>query len=154
MSLSRFYYDPFFTVDDFHRLFDEAFETRSPSSNRNTVDNRRTSSSLIPRMDIHENPEANTVTASFELPGLKKEDVNIDLANSRLTISGKSERSTEHNEEGYAVKERNFGKFSRSIQLPKGIQPQDIGAKMEDGVLTVTFPKTGPEQAPARIAIN
>lgn len=73
-------------------------------------------------MDIHENTEGNTVTATFELPGLKKEDVNIDVSNSRLTVSGKSERSSEHNEEGYAVKERSFGSFSRSIQLPKGIK--------------------------------
>ncbi|KZS96450.1 small heat shock protein [Sistotremastrum niveocremeum HHB9708] len=152
MSLSRFYYDPFFSVDDFHRLFDQAFETRSQSNNSNAVSSAKRPSSLVPRMDIHENAESNTVTATFELPGLKKEDVNIDVSDSRLTVSGQTERSPEHKEEGYAVKERSFGKFSRSINLPKGIK--DIGAKMEDGVLTVTFPKTGQEQAPARIAIN
>ncbi|KZS96454.1 HSP20-like chaperone [Sistotremastrum niveocremeum HHB9708] len=152
MSLNRFYYDPFFSVDDFHRLFNDAFETRTQPNSGNAVSNTRRSSSLVPRMDIHENTEANTVTATFELPGLKKEDVNIDVSDSRLTVSGQSERSSEHKEEGYAVKERSFGKFSRTIGLPKGIK--DIGAKMEDGVLTVIFPKNGPEQGPARITIN
>ncbi|KAH0578377.1 hypothetical protein H2248_003988 [Termitomyces sp. 'cryptogamus'] len=49
-------------------------------------------------MDLHENTENNMVTATFELPGLKKEDVSIDIHNSRLTISGESKISTEHNE--------------------------------------------------------
>ncbi|KNZ76803.1 Retrotransposable element Tf2 155 kDa protein type 2, partial [Termitomyces sp. J132] len=50
------------------------------------------------QMDLHENTENNMVTATFELPGLKKEDVSIDIHNSRLTISGESKISTEHNE--------------------------------------------------------
>lgn len=73
-------------------------------------------------MDVHEDPKANVVTATFELPGLKKEDVNVDVHNSLLTISGESKVSTEHEESGYAVRERRFGKFSRSIPLPEGVK--------------------------------
>ena len=73
-------------------------------------------------MDLHENTENNTVTATFELPGLKKEDVSIDVHNSRLTISGESKISTEHNEQGYAIRERKFGRFSRTLQLPQGVK--------------------------------
>lgn len=57
-------------------------------------------------MDLHENEETNSVTATFELPGLKKEDVQIDIHNGRLSISGESKVSTEHEESGYAVRER------------------------------------------------
>ena len=62
------------------------------------------------------------MTASFELPGLKKEDVNIDVHNSVLTVSGETKISSEHDENGYVVRERRYGKFSRSIGLPQGVK--------------------------------
>ena len=108
---------------------------------------------MKPHMDLHENVEANTVTATFELPGLKKEDVKIDLHNGRLTVSAESKVSSEHEEGGYAVRERRFGKLSRTLQLPVGVKEQDIKASMEDGVLTLTFPRSGPEAEPKRIMI-
>lgn len=72
-------------------------------------------------MDLHENSQTNAVTATFELPGLKKEDVQIDVHNGRLTVSCESQLSSEHEQNGYAVRERRFGKFSRTLQLPKGV---------------------------------
>lgn len=71
---------------------------------------------------MHEDDKTNTVTATFELPGLKKEDVNIDVHNDVLTISGESKVSSERDENGYAVLERRYGKFSRSIPLPQGVK--------------------------------
>ena len=73
-------------------------------------------------MDVHEDAKSNTVTATFELPGLKKEDVNIDVHNNVLTISGESKISSERDENGYAVRERRYGRFERSIPLPEGIK--------------------------------
>ena len=73
-------------------------------------------------MDLHEDAEKNLVTATFELPGLKKEDVQIDVHNGRLTVSGETKVSTEHEENGYAVRERRYGKFSRVLQLPQGVK--------------------------------
>lgn len=73
-------------------------------------------------MDVHEDKEKNTVTATFELPGLTKENVNIDVNNNLLTVSGESKISSERDEHGYAVRERRYGKFSRSIPLPQGIK--------------------------------
>ncbi|EGN99069.1 hypothetical protein SERLA73DRAFT_137190 [Serpula lacrymans var. lacrymans S7.3] len=148
MSVTHFYYDPFVTFD---RLFDDAFSTRfQPSSSDGS---RRSLQGFKPRMDLHENAESNTVTATFELPGLSKENVNIETHNDLLTISGESVLSEEHNDAGFAVRERSFGKFSRTLRLPQGTKPDDIKAKMENGVLTVTFPKVNPEQAPKRIAL-
>ena len=75
---------------------------------------------MVHRMDVHEDTEKNVITATFELPGLKKEDVNIDVHNNLLTVSGESKISSEREENGYAVRERRYGKFSRSIPLPEG----------------------------------
>lgn len=73
-------------------------------------------------MDVHESAETNLVTASFELPGLKKEDVTIDVHNNRLVVSGESASANETNKDGWVVKERRTGKFSRSLPLPAGTQ--------------------------------
>lgn len=73
-------------------------------------------------MDVHEDNEKNVVTATFELPGLTKENVNIDVHNNAITVSGESRVSSERDENGYAVRERRYGKFSRSIPLPQGIK--------------------------------
>jgi HSP20 family protein len=124
-------------------------------------------------MDIREDSNANAVTALFELPGLKKEDVNIDVHNNRLTVSGESKSSSEREGEGWVIRECSYGSFSRSLQLPTGVkvswdcfnrtttvtdsilmQPEEIKAKMENGVLAVTFPKTTAEQAPKKITVS
>ena len=126
-------------------------------------------------MDLHEDKDKNLVTATFELPGLTKENVQIDIKDSVLTVSGESTVSNERNEKGYAVRERHYGRFSRSLPLPQGIkvcvplvsschnmglctdapvlQPEEIKASMTDGVLTINFPRTTPEQAPKKITI-
>lgn len=111
------------------------------------------------RVDVHEGPD-NTVVASFELPGLKKEDVSIELHNNQLTISGEAKSTTTthspESEEGskYFVRERRFGKFSRTIPLPEGTRPDSVKAAVADGVLTVTYPKATPDQSPKKIDIQ
>ena len=72
-------------------------------------------------MDVHEDTKKNLVTATFELPGLKKEDVQIDAHNNRLTVQGDSKLSEEYDQGGWAVRERHFGKFTRTMQLPPGV---------------------------------
>ncbi|OCH90102.1 HSP20-like chaperone [Obba rivulosa] len=160
MSLTSFFYEPFYSLADFDRLFDEAFSARTDGGNPNNrhvarqAQNGNDSRALRPRMDLHEDTQANTVTATFELPGLSKENVNIDVRDGVLNVTGESKISSERDENGYAVRERRFGRFQRAIPLPQGIKPEDIKAAMESGVLTVTFPKTTPEQAPKRITIS
>ncbi|KAI0825964.1 small heat shock protein [Irpex lacteus] len=160
MSLSRFFYEPFYSLSDFDRLFDEAFNARTDNTRaRGQVTEGNESNgtrrlALRPRLDVHEDPSSNTVTATFELPGLKKEDVNIDVHNNVLTVSGESKVSSERDENGYVVRERRFGRFERSLPLPQGIKGEDIKAGLENGVLTVSFPKSTPEQAPKKITIS
>ena len=73
-------------------------------------------------MDLHEDNQQNIVTATFELPGLNKENVSIDVHNNVLTVSGESKLSSERDENGYAVRERRYGKWSRTLQLPQGVK--------------------------------
>lgn len=107
-----------------------------------------------PRMDIHHDDKANTVTAAFELPGVQKKDVSIDIHNNILNVSGEMKGTTEREEEGYTLRERRHGKFSRSLSLPPGTKNEDIKASMANGVLDVTFPRSVPETTPSKITIS
>ncbi|KDQ55766.1 hypothetical protein JAAARDRAFT_37187 [Jaapia argillacea MUCL 33604] len=157
--MSLWFYEPnVFSLDEFDRLFDDAFNARVPSRSgqvQRRQDGGAPAAPLVvkPRMDLHEDPKSNVVTATFELPGLTKENVNIDVQNNTLTISGESKLSEERDEGGWAVKERRYGKFSRTLRLPEGVQHDQVKASMENGVLTVTFPKSTPETAPKKITI-
>jgi HSP20 family protein len=105
-------------------------------------------------MDLHEDREANRITATFELPGLRKEDVHVDVHNGRLSITGESKAETEREQSGYAVRERRFGKFARTLQLPQGVKEEEIKANLENGVLSVSFPRSVPEVEPRKIRID
>jgi HSP20 family protein len=89
------------------------------------------------RMDLREDPNANAVTAVFEMPGLTKEDVHIDVQNNRLTVSGESKASSDREEDGWVIRERTRGGFSRTLQLPAGVKVRvyDVGMSTK-GLLT------------------
>ncbi len=105
----------------------------------------------IPAMDLVEEGEHFVLRA--DLPGVSEDQVNVELEDNVLTISG--ERSSEHEQrrDGYFRLERASGRFSRALTLPEGIDPDSIEASFDRGVLTVRIPK--PEQRkPRRVAIN
>ncbi|PPQ79788.1 hypothetical protein CVT26_012471 [Gymnopilus dilepis] len=153
-----FFYEPFYDID---RFFEEAF---FPQGSRGQVartgNNGQGNSvdgavrSFKPRMDLHEDNGQNIVTATFEFPGVTKDQIQLDFHNGKLTVSAETKHSSERDEKGYAVRERRFGKFSRTLQLPQGVKEDEIKAHMENGLLTITFPKTSAEMAPKKIAIN
>ncbi|NNE07532.1 MAG: Hsp20/alpha crystallin family protein [Gemmatimonadetes bacterium] len=100
-----------------------------------------------PSADIVEQADHYEVTV--DLPGVDKSNVRITVENDQLTISGErnEERKTE---EGQMRRfERFSGSFRRSFSLPEGIDPESVGAKYKDGVLTVTVPK--PEEAKPKL---
>jgi len=71
-------------------------------------------------MNLHEDQEGNLVTATFELPGLSKDDVKLDVRNGNLTVSGSVSETSERDEHPYVIRERRSGRFSRTIKLPEG----------------------------------
>ncbi|THH16741.1 hypothetical protein EW146_g3941 [Bondarzewia mesenterica] len=154
MSFTHFFYEPFYSLSDFDRLFEDAFKARAPETpTQRQLTQGPQSGVFRPRLDVHENKEQNMVTATFELPGLKKEDVTIDVHNDQLTVSGESKVEEKREEGDWVVRERRSGKFSRTMPLPQGIKDEEIKANMEQGVLKVTFPRTTPEAAHKKITI-
>jgi HSP20 family protein len=102
-------------------------------------------------MDLVETEEEFVLRA--DLPGLSEGDVNVELEDSVLTISG--ERKSEHEErkEGYYRVERASGAFSRSLTLPEGVDPERVQASFAHGVLEVRIPR--PEQRkPRKVTIS
>lgn len=108
--------------------------------------------SFVPKVDIAETETA--FELSIALPGLKKEDIKIDLKDSTLSISG--ERKLENKKEGknYKSVETSYGKFSKSFYLPDDIAEDKITAKHENGVLELTIPKDKKKIETKTIKIN
>ncbi|KXN91909.1 17.6 kDa class I heat shock protein 3 [Leucoagaricus sp. SymC.cos] len=147
------FYEPFYHFD---RFFDRTlWPLVNAAASASKLEQNEASGLQVfkPRMDLHEDSEKNLVSVTFELPGVKKEDVQLEVRDGLLTVFAETKSSTEHEEKGYAVRERRSGKFSRSLRLPEGIKDEEIKAAMEDGVLRITFPKTLPEQEPKKITI-
>jgi len=127
-----------------NRLFGTAFDAQAGG---NGAVGRR----WIPAMDLVEEGERYVLRA--DLPGLSESDVNVELDDNVLTISGQRRSEHEDRKDGYYRIERASGSFSRSLTLPDGIDPESINAHFENGVLEVRISKPE-ERKPRRVAIN
>ena len=94
---------------------------------------------LTPTMDVTETEKEYEVKA--ELPGMEEKDVEVTLTDGVLTIRGEKKIDHEEKGKGFHMVERSYGSFSRSLELPAGIDPETIKATLEKGVLTVSIPK-------------
>lgn len=91
-----------------------------------------------PSIDLVRKDDA--VVLRADVPGLKPEEVKIEVEGDVLTISGEHREESEEKKESYVRRERRFGSFSRSMVLPKGVDPERIEASVDDGVLEVRVP--------------
>jgi len=106
---------------------------------------------VMPAMDVRENDQHYAVTA--ELPGMRKDDVHVELDQGLLTIRGEKKSEREEKKEHCRYTERSYGSFSRSFRLPSDADVDRLEASFKDGVLSLTIPRT--EQAkPRAIAIK
>lgn len=94
----------------------------------------------MPSIDVYE--EKDSVVVKAELPGMKKEDVEVSLAGETLTIKGEKKEDKEVKEDDYYRRERSYGLFSRTVSLPCDVKSEDIKASFKDGILEVRMPKT------------
>jgi HSP20 family protein len=149
MALVR--WDPARELDalqgDMNRLFDSFFGRRDGAATANGFGSRR----WIPPMDVVET-EDNLVLRA-DLPGLDRDDIEIEVKDGILTISGERKAQHEEKREGFHRVERSFGRFSRALELPKGIEADNIEASFERGVLEVRMPKPA-ERKPTKIEIR
>ena len=128
---------------EMNRLFNTVFDGPAPSG--------ATMRRWMPPMDLVESGEDFVLRA--DLPGMSEEDVKIELEDSTLTISGERKAEHEAQGEGFYRVERATGAFSRSLTLPKGVDPEAVSARFDRGVLEVRIPKPA-ERKPRRISIG
>lgn len=130
---------------DMNTLFDRFFDTGNGGTGGGAV--RR----WVPAMDLAETDDSLVLRA--DLPGMTEDDVEIEIKDGVLAISGERKSESEEKGEGYHRVERAFGRFTRSLQLPKGVDADKIDAGFDNGVLEVKIPK--PEETqPKRISIG
>ncbi|RAK23515.1 HSP20 family protein [Anoxybacillus vitaminiphilus] len=131
-------YDPFQQLQNFRRELDRLFFDFS--STLKGVD----TAIAMPRIDIHETDTE--VIATCDLPGLeKKEDVNIEIENNTLSLSGTIQRTSEKKEERVHLQERMTGHFRRTITLPSKVSTEGVKATYKNGVLEIRMPKLSNE---------
>lgn len=140
--------NPFLALHrEVNRLFDDVFrgfDLRLPASGR-------LASWSWPSMEVSETDKELRVTA--ELPGLEEKDIEVVLDDGVLTLRGERRSETEDKERQYS--ERFYGRFERRIPLSTEVEQDKVNAAFENGVLTVTLPKSARAQATSRrIAIN
>jgi HSP20 family protein len=129
-----------------NRLFDSFFGSAQSQGERGGRVRR-----WVPAMDLAETAEHLVLTA--DLPGLSEEDVSIEIKDGVLTVAGERRAAHEEKDKGYHRIERSFGRFSRSLTLPDGIDAAKVHASFDRGVLEVRIPK--PEQRkPHRVQIG
>ena len=99
---------------------------------------------MLPSVDVTETDKQIEITA--ELPGLEEKDVQVNFADSVLTIRGEKKAEKEEKDKTFRLVERSYGSFVRSLQLPDGVDANAIKASIDKGVLKVTVPKPAPAQ--------
>jgi len=103
------------------------------------------------RIDVRETPNQFVVQA--DLPGFKKEDIDVTFQDGVLTLAGERKREEKKEEENFHFVERRVGCFARAIRLPDGVKPDSVRASLKDGVLTITVDKTE-EVKPRKIEVK
>ena len=129
-----------------NNLFDDLFNDRF-FNNDTTV-----GKSFTPQVDISETDKA--FELSFAIPGIKKNEINIDLNEGQLIVSGERKFEEKKEEKNFHSVETRYGSFSRSFHLPDNIDANKVEAKYEDGLLNITIPKDEKKIQKKTIAIK
>ena len=115
--------------DEFDRLFDFSWPSRDTGL----------LGGWSPALDVYDDKDNLVVT--LEVPGMKKEEIDISRHDGMLTISGERKEEREQTEGQPFRSERYFGKFQRSLSLPAAVEANKVKASYKDGILTITLPK-------------
>lgn len=148
------YGDPFTLISrDVDRIFGSIFGDRSDASGAESAADKDAKQALLsPRIDIYDADDHFELSA--ELPGVEQDDVNVELLDGVLTISGEKKFSRESNDGAHVV-ERSYGSFKRSFRLNDKIDADNITASFKNGVLVLTLPKVAEQKPePRKIAVN
>ena len=126
--------------DEVTRLFDSPFGGLTQGFN-----------TRAPAVDLYE--EKDNLIVKAELPGMKKEDIDVSLHDGTLTISGERKSEREEKKGETYRSERFYGRFQRSVMLPTPVSADKVKASYKDGILSITLPKTE-EAKPKQIEVS
>jgi HSP20 family protein len=135
----RFSGDPFSLLREMTSSLERAFDDwpafRSPLLPDLAI---RESAAWSPRIDVFERDDR--LVTRIDLPGMKKEDITVEVTDGHLALSGERKREIEEKKENIYRKEREYGRFYRVVPLPDGVELEDVKATFADGVLEVSVP--------------
>ena len=132
MTLIKLQPKPINVFDDMDSMIHSLFNTDWNFPARNTQD-------WSPAVDVKETDKSFVLSA--DIPGLTKKDVKVCVANGKLTVSGERAFQTDQESDNYHYRERRFGTFDRSFNLPENVDEEKISASFKNGILNVTIPK-------------
>ncbi|NIY77253.1 Hsp20/alpha crystallin family protein [Thalassospira sp. HF15] len=154
LSSAPAYGDPFSVISrDFDRMIGSIFGDRSLAAGKASAEDGEVSTPLLsPKIDIYDGEDHFELSA--ELPGVDKDDVNVEVLDGLLTITGEKKFSRE-SKDGAHVVERSYGSFKRSFRLNDAIDADNISASFKNGVLVLTLPKVAEQKPePRKIAVS
>jgi len=137
---SRLVHDPFTLMREMTSDLDRMFHEPSwPLWRWPSLRTRRgAEQAWYPQIDVFE--KDNRLVTKIDLPGMKKDDVKVEVTDGQLAISGERKREAEEKGEEFYRCEREYGSFSRAVPLPEGVKLEDVKATFSDGVLEVSVP--------------
>jgi HSP20 family protein len=147
--------DPFLSLHrDINRLFDDVFRGGGLPMGAAETGQSGMANFISPQMNVSETE--NEIRITVELPGVTEQDIDISLDQDVLTIRGekKFERAEGGEKENFHFVERSYGAFQRSIRLPGALDPEQIRAAFENGVLQITLPKAQQQERSQKIKIE
>ncbi|HEY5974768.1 MAG TPA: Hsp20/alpha crystallin family protein [Geobacteraceae bacterium] len=144
------------TINEMERWFEESFHRPFLGLNwlpvRNLFNDIGITGDITPAIDIFE--EGKSLVVKAELPGIRKEDVNVRLVDNNLIISGEKRTEEKVERNNYLRLERTHGAFSRTLNMPEGIDYEAAKATFRDGVLEIRIPRTGDAGTVRQITID
>jgi len=127
-----------------NRLFRESFSPEGPEEVLTTT-------SFAPPVDVYE--DEHTITLKLEVPGIDEQDIDVRIEGNTLSVHGERKIEEEEKEENFRRVERQYGSFTRSFTLPSSVDPGQVNANYDKGVLKITLAKKA-EAKPKQIKVN
>src|SRR5271168_4065925 len=127
-----------------NRLFRESYSPEVPEE-------ALTTTTLAPPVDIYE--DEHNIILKIEVPGIDEKDIDVSIQNNSLTVRGERKIEKEEKEENFRRVERQYGSFTRSFTLPSTVDPGQVSAQCDKGVLKISLAKKA-EAKPKQIKVN
>ena len=127
-----------------YRLFRESYSPEGPEE-------ALTTTSFVPPVDTYE--DEHNIVLKLEVPGIDEKDIHVHIDNNILTVHGERNIEKEEKEENYRRIERQYGSFTRSFTLPSSVDPGQVSAHYDKGVLKINLAKKA-EAKPKQIKVN